>query len=82
MKKVDVIIDLQFGSTGKGLIAGYMATHGTYDTVVNANMPNAGHTFIDAKGQVMMHKVLPNGVVGPNVKNVMIGAGSIFSLEQ
>ena len=80
-QKVDVIVDLQYGSTGKGLIAGYMATHGTYDTVVNANMPNAGHTFIDAKGQTMMHKVLPNGVVGKSVKNVMIGAGSIFDVH-
>jgi len=82
MKKVDVIIDLQYGSTGKGLIAGYMATHGKYDTVVNANMPNAGHTFIDGRGNEMIHKVLPNGVVGKSVKNVMLGAGSIFSLVQ
>lgn len=79
MKKVDVIIDLQYGSTGKGLIAGYMAVNGEYDMVVNANMPNAGHTFIDYWGNKMMHKVLPNGVVGPSVKDVMIGPGSIFS---
>ena len=82
MKKVDIIIDLQYGSTGKGLIAGYMAMTGYYDMVINANMPNAGHTFIDAHGNKMMHKVLPNGVVGHTVKDVMIGPGSIFSVER
>lgn len=82
MNNTDVIIDLQYGSTGKGLIAGYLGTHGHYDTVINANMPNAGHTFIDAEGQVMIHKVLPNGLVGKSVKTVGIGPGSVFSVPQ
>jgi len=82
MKKVDVIIDLQYGSTGKGLIAGYLGFHGNYDMVVNANMPNAGHTFIDGLGRKMIHKVLPNGLVGESVRDVMIGPGSVFSLTQ
>lgn len=82
MKKADLIIDLQYGSTGKGLIAGYLASTRDYDLVINANMPNAGHTFIDEWGQVMVHKVLPNGVVGKNVRNVIIGPGSVFCLRQ
>lgn len=82
MKKVDLIIDLQFGSTGKGLIAGYLAETNGYDTVINANMPNAGHTYINVEGRVWMHKVLPNGIVSPNLKRVMIGAGSVFSIER
>lgn len=81
-KKVDMIVDLQYGSTGKGLIAGYLATKRKYDVVVNANMPNAGHTFIDIHGNVMIHKVLPNGIVSPNCKTVLIGPGSIFSIDQ
>ena len=62
MKKVDIIVDLQFGSTGKGALAGYLAANSDYDVVVSANMPNAGHTFIDSKGQRMIHKVLPSGI--------------------
>lgn len=81
MKKADLIIDLQYGSTGKGLIAGYLGATGNYDLVVNANMPNAGHTYIDVHGNKMMHKVLPNGLVGKSVKNVVIAAGSVFSLD-
>lgn len=82
MKKVDMIIDLQFGSTGKGLIAGYLAETRRYDVVINANMPNAGHTYINAMGRKWMHKVLPNGIVSPNLKYVLLGPGSIFSLDR
>lgn len=82
MSKADLIIDLQYGSTGKGLIAGYLGAHGEYDMVVNANMPNAGHTFIDGLGQKMVHKVLPSGLVGETVRDVMIGPGSVFSIVQ
>ena len=81
-KKVDVIVDLQFGSTGKGLIAGYMAKRGGYDVVINANMPNAGHTFIDDTGRTWIHKVLPNGFVADSVKTVGLGPGSVFSLDR
>ncbi|MCK5609717.1 adenylosuccinate synthetase [Candidatus Pacearchaeota archaeon] len=81
-KKADLIVDMQYGSTGKGLIAGYLAMKNEYDVVVNANMPNAGHTFIDAKGQKMVHKVLPNGLVSPKCKYVLIGPSSVFSIDQ
>ena len=81
-KKVDLIVDMQYGSTGKGLIAGYLAVKNEYDVVINANMPNAGHTFIDDKGQKMVHKVLPNGLVSPNCKYVLIGPSSVFSYDQ
>jgi adenylosuccinate synthase len=82
MNKVDVVVDLQFGSTGKGLIAGYLAKNGDYDMVVNANMPNAGHTFVDRTGRTWVHKVLPNGIVGDSVRVVGIGPGSVFDLDQ
>jgi adenylosuccinate synthase len=80
-RKVDLIVDMQFGSTGKGAIAGYLATKNKYDVVINANMPNAGHTFIDSKDQKMIHKVLPNGIVSPKCEYAMIGAGSVFDVD-
>jgi adenylosuccinate synthase len=79
MKHLDIIVDLQYGSTGKGLIAGYLAEENRYDTVINANMPNAGHTYVNNEGRTWIHKVLPNGIVSPNLKRVMLGPGSIFS---
>lgn len=75
-KKADVVVDLQFGSTGKGLLCGYLSETGGYDTVVAANMPNAGHTYIDFKGNKMVHKVLPSGIYVSD--NIMIGPGAVF----
>lgn len=80
--KVDVIVDLQFGSTGKGLIAGYLSTKNNYDIVISANMPNAGHTFIDAQNQKMIHKVLPSGICSPGLDFVLIAPGAIFNFER
>lgn len=80
-KKVDLITDLQYGSTGKGLLAGYLAADCSYDVIINANMPNAGHTFIDHRGNVMVHKVLPNGIVG-FPKYVLLGPGSVFDPDR
>lgn len=81
-KNVTMIVDLQYGSTGKGLIAGYWAEEEKPDMIVNANMPNAGHTYINADGRTWIHKVLPNGIVSPNLKRVMIGPGSVFDFDQ
>lgn len=80
--KVDLIIDLQYGSTGKGLIAGHLAEKNEYDVVVTANMPNAGHTYINDEGRVWCHKVLPNGIVSPKLKYVLIAAGAVFDPER
>lgn len=82
MTNVDVLIGMQFGSEGKGLIAGHLACSGLYDAVVNVNMPNAGHTYITDKGIEYMFKVLPNGAVSPSVNKVMLGPDSVFSLER
>jgi len=80
--KIDLIVDLQYGSTGKGLLAGYLAEEKSYDAVVTCNMPNAGHTYIDSKGQKMIHKVLPNGIVSDRLKYVFIGPGAVISLDR
>lgn len=81
-KNVDLIVDMQYGSTGKGLIAGYLSMKRKYDVVVNANMPNAGHTCIDDYGNVMIHKVLPNGLINPHCVWALLGPGSVFSLDR
>lgn len=81
-KNVTMVVDMQFGSTGKGLITGYWAEQNSPDVVVNCNMPNAGHTYIDSRGNKMIFKVLPNGIVSPGLKYVLIGPGSVFSLER
>lgn len=73
-----MVVDLQFGSTGKGLIAGWLAKHEQPDTVVTAWAANAGHTFVDASGRTFVHTMLANGVVSPALRRVMMGPGSII----
>lgn len=82
MRTLDVVVDLQYGSTGKGLLAGYLSTNGVYDTLVTAWAPNAGHTFIDAGGRKYVHTHLANGVVGKFVRRVMLGPGSLINPDQ
>lgn len=81
-KIVTMVVDLQFGSTGKGLITGYWAEKNSPDVVINCNMPNAGHTYIDSKGNKMIFKVLPNGIVSPGLKYVLLGPGSVFDIDR
>lgn len=80
-RMVNLIVDLQFGSTGKGLIAGYLARAYAPDTVVTAWAANAGHTFIDYDGRKFVHTMVANGVVSPNLKRLMLGAGSLINMD-
>ena len=80
--KADLVVDLQYGSTGKGLFCGWLGATRGYDAVINANMPNAGHTYIDRNGNQMVHKVLPSGIVSENLKYVLLGPGSVFDPAQ
>lgn len=81
--KIDMIMDFQYGSTGKGLIAGYLAKRGEYDTAVCSFATNAGHTYIDDSisdgPKYLMTQQLPTAIVSPTVKNVLIGPGAAIN---
>ena len=80
-KKIDLLIDLQYGSTGKGLASSYLCSKHAYDLVISANLPNAGHTAYDQDGRKFMHKCLPSGVFG-NPEFVAIGPGAVFDPDR
>lgn len=82
VRKVNVIVDLQFGSTGKGLLAGYLAEKNGPDTVVTAWSANAGHTYIDSGGREYIHTMLANGIVSPKLKQVLLGPGSVIDPDK
>lgn len=77
----NIILDLQFGSTGKGLIAGVLAERDSPDTVATAWAPNAGHTYIDRDGTKFVHTMLANGIVSRNLKRILIGPGSLINAQ-
>lgn len=77
----ELIIDGQYGSTGKGLFAGYLAQHHQPDTLAMAPSPNAGHTLVDGD-LTLIHKMLPLGVQSPNLRTIVLGPGSIIDIER
>lgn len=78
--RVDMVMDFQYGSTGKGLIAGYLAKRGNYDTSICSFAVNAGHTYIDkSRGIHLMTQQIPTGALSsPTVKQILIGPGSLI----
>lgn len=81
--KVDLVMDFQYGSTGKGLIAGWLAKRINYDTVICAFATNAGHTYIDKAEDIhVMTQQLPTAaVISKTVKTVMLGPGSLIHAQ-
>jgi adenylosuccinate synthase len=82
MESIKIIVDLQYGSTGKGLIVGYLAEEEMPDTVLTAWAPNAGHTYISSRGRKFIHTHLGNGVVSPCLKRILLGPGSLINPQQ
>lgn len=81
-REIHYIVDLQFGSTGKGLLAGYLAEKNRPDTIVTAWGPNAGHTYIDARDNKYVNIMLPNGIVSPELKRILIGPGAVIDVDR
>lgn len=76
-KQIHVVQDLQFGSTGKGALVGYLALKLAPDTAMTAWAANAGHTAIH-NGRKFVHTMLANSVISPNLKRILIGPGSVI----
>jgi len=77
--RVTAIIDLQYGSTGKGLLAGYLGMRQPFSAVVTAWAPNAGHTYVDPANKRWVHTQVANAAVWPTITEVFIGPGSVIS---
>ncbi len=79
--KFNIIIDGQFGSTGKGLLAAYLAVQNSSRIYIAASnlSPNAGHTFFH-NGKFEVAKQLPvAGIV--NKTTIYLTAGSIINID-
>lgn len=93
MRDVTMVVDLQFGSTGKGQVAGTIGRRWQADTAVCANGPNAGHTYLWADGhdesdvdgisyRKVVHTVMPVCAVLPSVRNVLLGPGAVIDIAR
>lgn len=77
--RIDTVIDLGWGSSGKGNIAGHLALKNQYEAVVCAYGTQAGHTAKAKRAGVdVLVQQLPVGIINPSVKTVFIGPGALI----
>lgn len=72
---VDVLIGLQYGSEGKGIVAGALALNGYYAASVRVGGSNAGHSF-RYKGKMLVYRHIPCAAVDPEML-LFIGRGAL-----
>lgn len=74
---VDVLVGGQYGSEGKGQIAGYISKE--YDLLVRVGGPNAGHKVWEHP-KPFTHHLLPSGTRKSDAK-LLIGPGAVLDLK-
>ncbi len=81
-KNVISVIDGEAGSCGKAKVIGEIATLEKVNlgAAVTNCMPNAGHTFVDAKGQKTVFRNIPVSTVNPHTE-LFIGPGSAIDMD-
>jgi len=79
--RVSVIIDGQYGSTGKGSIAAYCALHSPVNIAVTNASANAGHTTILEDGTKFVTFHLPTAGVINKKSAIYLDAGAIIDPE-
>lgn len=83
--KFNIVVDGQWGSCGKGLIASFLAKKYGVQAASTNNLPNAGHTAVLENGSKFVSKILPVSSFlntdGLPVK-AYVGPGGGFYLNQ
>lgn len=79
--EMTLIIDLGFGSSGKGQIAYMVAKALEPDGAACAFGPNAGHSVHLDDDNKYVHTMLPIGALAPSVKKIFLGPGAVINLE-
>lgn len=75
--KINIVIDGQWGSTGKGKIVGYLALKHQPDVAVCNFMTNAGHTFVYDDGKELFFQQIPVSAVCPSTMLVLAPTSAI-----
>ncbi len=76
--KLNVIIDGQFGSTGKGLLASYIAAINHIDIVISNASANAGHTFWYHNKKYITKHIPVSAIIHPRCQ-IYLCAGAIIN---
>ena len=76
-KNLDVILGGQFGSEGKGLVAGWLGKV-DYDVIISTNSAQAGHT-VYYKGNKVVTRHIPSAAVFNHSAQIYLAPGSIIN---
>lgn len=76
--KLNVIIDGQFGSTGKGLVASYVGKNNKVDLAITNASPNAGHTFYVNNNKYITKHLPITGILNKKA-TIYICSGAIIN---
>jgi len=81
--KANLIFGGQWGSEGKGKLAGYLYhRYPEISVVISDFTPNAGHTFVNNAGEKFVSKALPTGILFDSIKHVIIGPHAVIDPER
>ncbi len=82
VRNVISVIDGAAGSCGKAKVVGELATDKTIqlNAAITHCMPNAGHTFVDEKGNAIVFRNIPVSSINPNTE-LFIGPGSAIDMS-
>lgn len=80
--KLNLLLDGQFGSTGKGLFAGYIGYRSHIDIAISNAGPNAGHTFYpnDASSPIIVKHLPISGIINDR-STIYLCCGSVINPE-
>ena len=78
---LNVVIDAQWGSTGKGKLGGWIGNNCEVDLACSSFGPNAGHTHVTDDGEKTVFKIMP--MTGYTAKRpIAIMPDSVIDLER
>jgi len=79
--KANIVLDGQWGSTGKGKLIGYLALAHDVSLATCDFMSNAGHTFVDDDGKKYVSCQVPTSFVNTDCE-LAINAGGAVTIDR
>ena len=78
--KLNVLIDISLGSTGKGNVAAYLTSNNKIDIAASNHGSNSGHSIV-YNGETKVVKMLPISGIYDVDSTIVLGSGSVIDLD-
>lgn len=78
--KLNILIDVSYGSTGKGNVAAYLADRNKIDLALSNHGPNSGHSVI-YNDEIKVVKMLPISGIYDKNSTIFLGSGSVIDIN-